>query len=326
MSEKPLLCKMEFIKDKSGQEMLIKDDQHQVMMEWEKPYMEACIEALCPTGHVLEIGYGCGYSAAAIQKFNPKSHTIIEYHPVVAQRAREWASSFKNVHIVEDTWQHALDGLGVFDQIFFDDYPLESSSQTRQLVSSSEKASWIVDKGKKILQAIKDKFSFIESIQYQDEDLEYFFSEILKKKSYSQDHFLPFFYGLHQKGQITPSQYDNVLKKMIEAKIITCEMLEVFKAKMEEKSSQLFSFAKRGDRFFEFLQQCLQKHMQKNSRFSCYIEHPVSRYEDEEFTKHIILNPNLQYEEKWVDVQVPEHCAYYKGSEALVMVITMLKD
>ena len=50
----------------------------QVMMAWEKPYMEHLIKKLKPKGDVLEIGFGLGYSASAIQKYNITSHTIIE--------------------------------------------------------------------------------------------------------------------------------------------------------------------------------------------------------------------------------------------------------
>ena len=115
------LCQMQYVKDALGQEMLLKDGKFQVMMEWEKPYMQACIDALKPRGDVLEVGFGCGYSATHIQTYHPKSHTIIEYHPVIAQRAREWAKDYSHVTIIEDTWQHALPRLGVFDCIFFDE-------------------------------------------------------------------------------------------------------------------------------------------------------------------------------------------------------------
>src|SRR5579871_2039641 len=101
-------CKMEYKKDEHGKEVLLKDGKFQVMMEWEKPYMHACIDALKPFGDVLEIGFGLGYSSDRIQTHRPKSHTIIEYHPEVAKRAREWAKRYPNVTIIEDTWQHAL--------------------------------------------------------------------------------------------------------------------------------------------------------------------------------------------------------------------------
>ena len=64
--------------DENNEEILLSKDNHQVMMEWEKPYMEASIDILKPTGHVLEIGFGCGYSATQIMKYKPKSYTVIE--------------------------------------------------------------------------------------------------------------------------------------------------------------------------------------------------------------------------------------------------------
>ena len=49
--------------DNNNQEILLSAANHQVMMEWEKPYMEACIDELKPKGNVLEIGFGMGYYA-----------------------------------------------------------------------------------------------------------------------------------------------------------------------------------------------------------------------------------------------------------------------
>ena len=74
-----------FETDKNNEEVLLSKDKHQVMMEWEKPYMEASIDVLKPTGDVLEIGFGCGYSATQIMKYNPKSYTIIECDAVVRE-------------------------------------------------------------------------------------------------------------------------------------------------------------------------------------------------------------------------------------------------
>ena len=56
--------KLLYRKDASGHDIL--EDEtgtHQVMMEWEKPYMEACVDNLGASGSVLEIGFGLGYSA-----------------------------------------------------------------------------------------------------------------------------------------------------------------------------------------------------------------------------------------------------------------------
>ena len=55
--------------------------------------MEACVDKLGITcdDSVLEIGFGCGYSASRIQNYSPKQHTIIECDEVVLERLREWA-------------------------------------------------------------------------------------------------------------------------------------------------------------------------------------------------------------------------------------------
>ena len=104
---------------------LLKGASYQGMMEWEKPYIEACVDALQPFGDVLEIGFGCGYSASHIQTYFPKNHTIIESHLGTSQKAKEWSIHYTNVHLIKDSWQKALSQLGIFDAIFFDDYPLQ---------------------------------------------------------------------------------------------------------------------------------------------------------------------------------------------------------
>ena len=97
---------------------------YQVMMEWEKPYMQKLVQHVKPTGHVLEIGFGLGYSANEIQKYNIKSHTIIEPHQIKELTA--WSKKQKHkVHIVKGYWQNVLKKLGKFDTIFFDDAPTE---------------------------------------------------------------------------------------------------------------------------------------------------------------------------------------------------------
>ena len=121
------MLQQQYKTDEYGKEILLQDNKHQVMMEWEKPYMEACIDKLQPKGDVLEIGFGMGYSATQIQKYKPKSHTIIEMDPMVIKRLEEWAKDYDNIIIVEGTWQSQMKNLGKFDEIFFDDFPLKVS-------------------------------------------------------------------------------------------------------------------------------------------------------------------------------------------------------
>ena len=109
--------------DEQGKEILLQDNKNQVMMEWEKPYMEAMVEKLNPSGDVLEIGFGMGYSANAIQKFDINSHTIIEADENVLKKLKEWAPLQKHkVNIIEGCWQSCLPTITQkFDNFFFDD-------------------------------------------------------------------------------------------------------------------------------------------------------------------------------------------------------------
>ena len=113
-------------KDENNKDILTDvSGKEQVMMEWEKPYMEAMVEKLNPFGDVLEIGFGMGYSANAIQKFDINSHTIIEADGNVLKKLKEWAPLQKHkVNIIEGCWQYHLPSMiQKFDIFFFDDYP-----------------------------------------------------------------------------------------------------------------------------------------------------------------------------------------------------------
>ena len=116
---------LKYKKDELGQDILLDSNDEQVMMEWEKPYMEACIDFLEPKGDVLEIGFGMGYSATQIQKYNPKSYTIVECDPIVIQKCKEWAKQYDNVTIIEAKWQEVIttDRLRKYNEVFFDDFP-----------------------------------------------------------------------------------------------------------------------------------------------------------------------------------------------------------
>jgi len=95
----------------------------EVMMSWETQIMEKSAEFVCQNGgDILEIGFGMGIASDYIQSHNPESHTIIEMHPQIAERARAWASDKPNVTIIEGDWIEEIDSLGNFDGIFFDTY------------------------------------------------------------------------------------------------------------------------------------------------------------------------------------------------------------
>ena len=124
-----------YIKDLNNEEMLVSHTGEIVMMEWEKPYMKASIDFLNPSGDVLEIGWGCGYSATRILEHKPKSYTVIECCPNVIARAKEWAKKYPDtpITIVEGTWQTKIHGLGAFDEIYMDDHPLDIDKNSSQL-------------------------------------------------------------------------------------------------------------------------------------------------------------------------------------------------
>tara|TARA_R100000664_G_scaffold17001_1_gene25878 strand:- start:53 stop:664 length:612 start_codon:yes stop_codon:yes gene_type:complete len=117
-----------FTRDSNNKKILIdnnykilidnKYENYQTMMEWEKPYMDFLVDNLKPHGEVLEIGFGLGFSFNQIQKYNIKSHTVIECNKQVIEKITN-----KNVKIIEGYWQEVFDRLDKYDCIFFDDAP-----------------------------------------------------------------------------------------------------------------------------------------------------------------------------------------------------------
>lgn len=112
-------------------------DRQQVMQAWERPYMVAMAQAVSrPDRDVLEVGFGMGILADAIQQLGARSHTIVECHPDVLRRCGQWRSRFagRDIRIVEGRWQDVLGALGVFDAIVFDAYPLDEQEWTAHYV------------------------------------------------------------------------------------------------------------------------------------------------------------------------------------------------
>lgn len=122
--------KLVYGKDEKGDELLADESGiHQVMMEWEKPYMEACIKKLDPSGSVLEIGFGLAYSATAIcSNPNVKEYTVIECSPVVWEKFESFKATMAETrpdltcNIIKGRWQDVLCTAGQYDAVFFDDY------------------------------------------------------------------------------------------------------------------------------------------------------------------------------------------------------------
>lgn len=115
--------------DAVGAAVLWSSAGQQVMMQWERAYMETCVDALCIERHgrVLEIGFGLGYSATHVQTFGPTCHTIVECDAAGLGAADAFAAAHAPyVNVLRGTWQATLPELRgrQFDCVFFDDYPL----------------------------------------------------------------------------------------------------------------------------------------------------------------------------------------------------------
>ncbi|MCP5508882.1 MAG: class I SAM-dependent methyltransferase [Chlamydiales bacterium] len=296
---------MEFTTDARGQEILLKDGEFQVMMEWEKPYMQACIDMLQPSGDVLEIGFGLGYSANAIQTHNPSTHTIIEYHPVVAKKAREWAQDKPNVRIVEGTWQEVLPTLGKYDAIFFDDYPLESAAD----VAACKSAEAIASGNLKEIDAIQKEVAQFKPKAYTDADLQFLFDNMKDTSHLPGSFYQKFFTNLLNQNEITADQFSWVQNQLNLRGIV-----------LEDPPQRRGP----GDRLLQFLEPCLKNHLKTHGRFSCYLERTESLYQEKAFKKLIINNPFLDYQEKTISITPSPLCKYFTHNEAIVMKITKL--
>lgn len=132
--------KLIYTKDKHNNEILQDEcGKHQVMMEWEKPYMETCIELLKPSGKVLEIGFGLGYSATKICEYDEVTeYNVIECSPVVWEKFETWKQDQQHkrpelkMNILKGRWQDIMDTLEIYDTVFFDDYTYETTIDSIQ--------------------------------------------------------------------------------------------------------------------------------------------------------------------------------------------------
>lgn len=111
--------------------LLLDDDDDAVMMEWERPIMEAHASILTGGGtrgkRVLNVGFGLGIVDGALQEHGPSLHVIIEAHPTVYKKMVDdgWTER-EGVRVCYGRWQDELPKLieeGVeFDGIFYDTY------------------------------------------------------------------------------------------------------------------------------------------------------------------------------------------------------------
>src|SRR3989344_5641595 len=247
-------------------------------MEWEKAYIEALIEAFHPFGDVLQVGFRSGLAAKQIQKYYPKSHTLIESDAMRIADAKQWAQKHRAV-LIEEPWQQALPRLGIFDAIFF--------------ASSDEGSPQEVDP---LMKEIEAQIPHLAKLRYVDSDLEPFCEKSAKE---APEQLYRFLHELEKNGQISKEQKERMIKKF---------HLKGKEARLARK--------KIPDRVFAFLKECLALHMRKDSRFSCFLEDPTSKYEDPRFFDEIITNPLVDYREQTLSIP--------KKGEALIVVVEKL--
>ena len=305
---------MMYVLDQEGKEMLTLNG-HQVMMQWEKVYKEACIDAIEPYGDVLEVSFGFGFSSSHIQTYFPKSHTIIERHDEVVKRADNWASPYTNVKIINDHWTSAMDNLGVFDAIYFDDYIDDPFLVAEGVEEELSTAIELLKEGEFYLANINRIIPDLYKRKYTKGDLIFLFEQKGKDDIRS---FLHFVDELLFRGQIHSSYKREILMYLVQEKGVSPQQMNVCKMGRQYK----LEGQKKGGSLLSFLETCLTDHMRKGSRFSCFLSDPKSKYEDKYWFDKIIKNPFLDYKEKRISVDVPKHCQYYHAKEALVITIT----
>jgi hypothetical protein len=253
--------------------------------EWNKACRESLIDALQPSGVILEIGFERGHTAARIQTYRPQSDTIIECDPVVAEEAERWAGQHANVSIIRDMWQNVLPRLGIFDVIVFNDLPLEDPTKMKDRDQESQHAKAILQKGKSLLHEVEEKFPQLASVQYSDREIDEFCQKVDRSQVKELSLFLC---ELKEKKQISQKQYEDVLQKYRLEKI--------------EPKNQSCDLRKQPDLLFDCLKECVEKHMHPGSRFACLLG-SSSRYENAQFFEHIITNPYLDYQEKSIPIK-----------------------
>lgn len=113
---------------------------HPVMQSWEAPYMAKLAHVATRTasapaarGRVLEVGFGMGISATAIQAFPIGEHVILEANADVFNRLQSFAGGTptKVTPIGPDMWQNSIATIPdeSIDGILYDTYPLNKEEQ-----------------------------------------------------------------------------------------------------------------------------------------------------------------------------------------------------
>ena len=104
-----------------------------VMKRWETPFMEQLAKVATEKGgRILEVGFGLGISATAVQSHSIEEHHIVEANEDVYQSLLQFAkTSNKPVIGYLGTWETVISQFSdnFFDGILYDTYPLSDKEQ-----------------------------------------------------------------------------------------------------------------------------------------------------------------------------------------------------
>jgi hypothetical protein len=307
---------MHCTKDSFGKEILLNNEELQVMMEWERPYMEACIETLKPKGDVLEIGFGLGYSANAIQKHKPKSHTIIESDPQVIAKAKEWAKSHPNTKILTGRWQELLPEIGFFDTIFFDDYMPLNPAEAKQVEQETQESTKMLQKIDSLKAQLSKALQRFEGVKFSDADLKNFLTKVMKQPDTNIQDVISFADTMVKLGNITPQQKEAFLKELKPAQ----QGRQPSRPSLDPLANLNHKDILR-DHLIDFIELCLNDHMKPGAKLSAYIGNPESKKKNKEFERKILSRKDVRYTEKEMPITVAPNCDYYSGNKALIILI-----
>ena len=141
-------------------------------MSWEDGLMKRHAEVTCENGgHILEIGFGMGIAANYIQQQNPESHTIIESHPQIIEKLKDWAADKPNVNVVEGRWIDVIDSLGVYDGIFYDAFGDEDWPSLKEECKKITKTGSIITLWNNGQDTTGNAYGFVDGVSYEEIDI-----------------------------------------------------------------------------------------------------------------------------------------------------------
>jgi tRNA A58 N-methylase Trm61 len=93
-----------------------------IMMDFERPIMQAAAKTIgIKGGDIMNIGFGMGIIDSELQKYEPKTHTIIEIHPNIQKKMLKENWDLKtNVNLFFGDWRSFVNEIPKMDAIYFD--------------------------------------------------------------------------------------------------------------------------------------------------------------------------------------------------------------